>query len=107
MEKGWFKDVGITIDPAPYGLKTTEEQWVSLLLNHQVDMNSATCSIMLTSYKTTDQLKCVGLAVTFYCQVMVGKPKTGLKNLKEYMGSGPEVNEALQKAPQPNGGKKA
>ena len=23
MEKGWFKDVGITVAPAPYGLKTT------------------------------------------------------------------------------------
>ena len=34
MEKGWFKDVGIEITPAPYGLKTTEAQWVSLLLNH-------------------------------------------------------------------------
>ena len=28
MEKGWFKDVGITITPEPDGLKTTENQWV-------------------------------------------------------------------------------
>src|SRR4051812_26049718 len=46
MEKGWFKDVGITIDPQPTGLKTTEDQWVALLLNRQVDINSATCSIL-------------------------------------------------------------
>src|SRR5260370_14056383 len=79
MEKGWFKDVGITVDPAPYGLKTTEEQWVSLLLNHQVGMHRATCSIVLTSYKTTDQLKCIGLAVTFYGQVMRANPNLGVK----------------------------
>ena len=59
-EKGWFKDVGITITPEPDGLKTTENQWVSLLLNRQVDINSATCSNLLPSYKSTDQLKCVG-----------------------------------------------
>jgi hypothetical protein len=105
MEKGWFKDVGITIDPAPHGLKTTEEQWVSLLLNRQVDINSATCSIMLTSYKTTDQLKCIGLAVTFYGQVMLANPKLGLKSVKEYIDSGSTFNEALQKALTPMVGK--
>jgi ABC-type nitrate/sulfonate/bicarbonate transport system substrate-binding protein len=42
IEKGWFKDVGITIEPAPYGLKTTENQWISILLNEQVDINTAT-----------------------------------------------------------------
>ena len=105
MEKGWFKDVGITIDPAPYGLKTTEEQWVSLLLNHQVDMNSATCSIMLTSYKTTDQLKCIGLAVTFYGQVMLANPKLGLKTVKDYVDGGATFTDALKQALSPMVGK--
>src|SRR5713226_431671 len=98
MEKGWFKDVGITVDPAPYGLKTTEEQWVSLLLNHQVDMNSTTCSIMLTSYKTTDPLKCIGLAVTFYGQVMLANPKLGLKTVKDYVDGGATFTDALKQA---------
>ncbi len=105
MEKGWFKDVGITVDPAPYGLKTTEEQWVSLLLNHQVDMNSATCSIMLTSYKTTDQLKCIGLAVTFYGQVMLANPKLGLKTVKDYVDGGATFTDALKQALSPMVGK--
>jgi ABC-type nitrate/sulfonate/bicarbonate transport system substrate-binding protein len=105
MEKGWFKDVGITIDPQPYGLKTTEEQWVSLLLNRQVDMNSATCSILLTSYKTTDQLKCTGLAVTFYGQAMLANPKLGLKTLKDYVEGGMSFNDALKAALTPLTGK--
>jgi ABC-type nitrate/sulfonate/bicarbonate transport system substrate-binding protein len=106
MEKGWFKDVGINITPPPYGLKTTEEQWVSLLLNHQVDIDSATCSALLPAYKTTDQLKCVGFAVTFYGSVMLANPKLGLKRLSDYMTPGVSFKDGLAKALAPLSGKK-
>jgi ABC-type nitrate/sulfonate/bicarbonate transport system substrate-binding protein len=106
MEKGWFKDVGITITPAPYGLKTTEEQWVSLLLNRQVDVNSATCSALLPSYRTTDQLKCTGFAVTFYGAVMLANPKLGLKRFADYMTPSVDYKQALAKALAPLSGKK-
>ena len=96
MEKGWFNDVGITIEPAPYGLKTTENQWVSILLNEQVDINTATCSILLPSYKTTDQLKCTGFAVTFFGSVMLANPKLGLKTVRDYAEGGAIFEEALR-----------
>ena len=98
MEKGWFGDVGITIEPAPYGLKTTETQWVSILLNRQVDINSATCSTLLPSYKSTDQLKCTGLAVTFFGSVMLANPKLGLKTVRDYAEGGASFEEALHQA---------
>jgi hypothetical protein len=98
IEKGWFDDVGITIKPEPYGLKTTENQWVSILLNRQVDINTATCSILLPSYKSTDQLKCAGFAVTFFGSVMLANPKLGLKTVREYAESGASFDEALRQA---------
>jgi ABC-type nitrate/sulfonate/bicarbonate transport system substrate-binding protein len=101
IEKGWFKDVGITIEPAPYGLKTTENQWISILLNEQVDINTATCSIMLPSYKTTDQLKCAGFAVTFFGSVMLANPKLGLKTVRDYAKGGTPFEEALRSALEP------
>jgi ABC-type nitrate/sulfonate/bicarbonate transport system substrate-binding protein len=105
MEKGWFKDVGITITPQPNGLKTTENQWVSLLLNRQVDINSATCSNLLPSYKSTDQLKCVGFAVTFSGSVMFANPKLGLKTLAENMKPGMSLKEGLAETLKPLLGK--
>jgi ABC-type nitrate/sulfonate/bicarbonate transport system substrate-binding protein len=105
MRKGWFKDVGITITPEPDGLKTTENQWVSLLLNRQVDINSATCSNLLPSYKSTDQLKCVGFAVTFSGSVMFANPKLGLKRLSDYMTPGTTLKEGLAEALKPLLGK--
>jgi ABC-type nitrate/sulfonate/bicarbonate transport system substrate-binding protein len=105
MQKGWYKDVGITITPQPYGLKTTENQWVSLLLNHQVDINSATCSNLLPTYKSSDQLKCVGFAVTFSGSVMFANPKLGLKRLSDYMKPGGDIKEGLAEALKPLLGK--
>jgi hypothetical protein len=105
MEKGWFKDVGITIKPEPYGLKTSENQWVSILLNRQVDINSATCSTLLPTYKTTDQLKCTGFAVTFFGAVMLANPKLGLKPLRDYMKAGGTLEDGLKKALTPLVGK--
>jgi hypothetical protein len=105
MKQGWYHDVGINITPQPYGLKTTEEQWVSILLNRQVDMNTATCSILLPSYKTTDQLKCLGLAVTFYGQAMLANPKLHMKTVGDYARSGLGFNQALHEALAPLQGK--
>ena len=88
-------------EPAPYGLKTTENQWISILLNQQVDINTATCSIMLPSYKTTDQLKCAGFAVTFFGSVMLANPKLGLKTVRDYAKGGATFEEALRSALEP------
>ena len=97
MQNGYFKDVGISIQPEPTGLKTTEQQWVSILLNRQVDVNSATCSALLPSYKNTNQLKCIGLAVTFYGQAMLANPKLHLKTLTEFMeGGAPTFEDGLK-----------
>jgi len=105
MRKGWFKDVGITITPEPDGLKTTENQWVSLLLNRQVDINSATCSNLLPSYKSTDQLKCAGFAVTFSGSVMFANPKLGLKRLSDVMKPGESLKDGLAEVLKPLEGK--
>jgi ABC-type nitrate/sulfonate/bicarbonate transport system substrate-binding protein len=105
MKEGWYKDVGITIQPQPYGLKTTEDQWVSLLENGQVDMNSATCSILLPTYRTTDQLKCIALTVTFFGSVMLANPKLHLKTVADYAKSGMSFTDALKAALTPLVGK--
>jgi hypothetical protein len=104
IEKGWFKDVGITIAPRPYGLKTTENQWVSILLNRQVDINSATCSTLLPSYKMTNQLKCAGFSGTFFGE-MLANPKLQLKSLRYYMSKGATFKEGLRQALMPLAGK--
>src|SRR3984885_9456668 len=51
MKKGWFQDVGITFEPAPYGLKANDSNVTTLLLNGQLDIISEFCPLMLPTYK--------------------------------------------------------
>src|ERR1700722_12243205 len=57
IRKGWFKDVNITIEPQPEGLKVTDTNVTALLLNGQLDLISEYCPLMLPLYKTTRRLK--------------------------------------------------
>src|SRR5579864_5369142 len=43
MQKGWFNDVCIGIEPAPEGLKVNDTNATALLLNGQVDVISENC----------------------------------------------------------------
>jgi hypothetical protein len=105
MRRGWFKNVGISIAPAPYGLKTTEDQWVNLLLNGQVDINTATCGNMLPSYRTSRELKCAGFADTFNGLVMLANPKLKLKTLRQNASGGASFTNALRQTLSPLVGK--
>ena len=80
IKKGWFKDVGINLTP-PEGISTTEDQWTNLLLQGSTDINSNTCSIFVTTYSFSLQLKCIQHGVIFLCQVMFAYSKHGLKSV--------------------------
>lgn len=100
IEKGWFSDVGIELDP-PEGISTTEDQWTNLLLQGSTDINSSTCAILLTTYSSSDQLKCIQHAVTFFGAVMFANPDLGLKSLQEYIDEGQDFETALRSSLEP------
>lgn len=100
MENGWFEDAGIELDP-PEGVTTTEDQWINLLLNGSTDINSSTCSILVTSYTSSDQLKCIAHAVTFFGAVMFANPELGLSTVQDYIDEGQDFETALANALEP------
>lgn len=104
VEEGWFDDVGIEFDGGK-PISTTEDQWINLLINGDVDVNTNTCAIMVTSYATTDELKCIQHAVTFFGQVMFAKADLGLKSVQDYIDEGQSFDEALKLALEPMVGK--
>jgi hypothetical protein len=100
IKKGWFSDVGIELDPAD-GISTTEDQWTNLLLHGSTDINSDTCAILVTTYSSSDQLKCIQHGVSFFGQVMFANPKLGLKSVDDYMAEGEDFKTALKDALEP------
>ncbi len=105
MKKGWFKDVGITILPEPEGLKVTDTNVVALLLNGQVDMSSEFCPLILSTYKSSNKLKCVAFTDNFLGEAIVANPKLKLKSFKDYIKEGKSFDEAIKATIAPLQGK--
>jgi hypothetical protein len=105
MKKGWFDEVGISFDPAPYGLKANDSNVTTLLLNGQLDIISEFCPLMLPTYKDSTALKCIGYTDNFLANAILANPKLGLKSFKDYIASGMKYEEALKAALAPLAGK--
>jgi len=105
MKQGWFEDVGIEIGPEELGLKVTDTNVTALLLNGQLDMASQYCPLLLPTYKTSDQLKCVGFTDNFLGTAILANPNLGLKSFKDYIAEGMSFDEAIRAAVAPLEGK--
>ncbi len=105
MKQGWFKDVGVNIVPPPYGLKVTDTNVVALLLNGQLDLSSEYCPLMLPTYKTSHQLKCIAFTDTFLAEAILANPKLHLKSFKDYVKQGLDFKQAIHAAVAPLQGK--
>jgi hypothetical protein len=105
MKKGWFDDVGISFDPAPYGLKANDSNVLTLMLNGQLDMISEYCPLVLPTYKDSKLLKCVGFTDNNEAFAILANPKLKLKTLKDYIGEGKTFDEALKATLAPLAGK--
>ena len=105
MKKGWFKEVGIEFDPAPYGLKANDSNVTTLLLNGQLDIISEFCPLMLPTYKDADKLKCIAFTDNFLANAILANPALKLKPFKDYIAEGKPYEEALKLALAPMKGK--
>ena len=105
MKKGWFDEVGISFDPAPYGLKANDSNVTTLLLNGQLDIISEYCPLMLPTYKDSDKLKCIAFTDNFLGNAILANPALKLKSFKEYIAEGKTFDEALKLALAPMKGK--
>jgi hypothetical protein len=105
IRKGWFKDVNITIEPQPEGLKVTDTNVTALLLNGQLDLISEYCPLMLPLYKTTRLLKCIAFTNNSIGETILANPKLKLKSFKDYMKEGKDFKQAIHDALAPLQGK--
>ncbi len=105
MKKGWFKEVGISFDPPPYGLKANDSNVTTLLLNGQLDIISEFCPLMLPTYKDADKLKCIAFTDNFLANAILANPALKLKTFKDYVAEGKPYEEALKLALAPMKGK--
>ena len=106
MKKGWFDDVGINFDPAPYGLKANDSNVTTLLLNGQLDIISEFCPLMLPTYKDATQAQVHRLHRQFPRQRDPRQPRAQAEDLQGlYRRRARTYEEALKLALAPMKGK--
>jgi hypothetical protein len=105
MKQGWFKEVGLSILPEPYGLKVTDTNVIALLLNGQIDMTSEFCPLMLPTYKSSHLLKCIAFTDNFLGNAILANPALHLKSFKDYIKQGMSFDAAIHAALAPLAGK--
>jgi hypothetical protein len=105
MKQGWFKEVGLSILPEPYGLKVTDTNVIALLLNGQIDMTSEFCPLLLPTYKSSHLLKCIAFTDNFLGNAILANPALHLKSFKDYIKQGMSFDAAMHAALAPLAGK--
>lgn len=101
MQKGWFKDAGITISPEPYGIKATFDNATPFVLNGTADMAAMDSNTILGSLRTQKKLKMAIFTDSYYGMFLLANPKLGLKTFEDYLGEGMAPRDALKAAIKP------
>lgn len=95
IRQGWFKDVGLTITPPPYGNKSTFADAVPLLQNGTLDLEALNPVDMIASLATVKNVKFIALSDIFQGYQILAAPSTHDKTLPEFMASGMQFKQAL------------
>lgn len=97
MKQGFFRDVGITIAPSPYGNKSTFNNAVPLLLNHTLDIQAYDPIPAVAALGTVHTLRFVSLAVIFLGYEILASPTTHDKTVSQFMSTGLSFKAAMRK----------
>jgi len=94
-KQGWFKDVGITIAPPPYGNKSTFDNAVPLLLNNQLDVEALDPIPTISTLGTENSVRFIGLSDIFLGYQILAAPSTHARTVGEFMKQGLTFKQAI------------
>lgn len=106
IEKGWFKEVGITIMPEPYGKIPATENSVQMLASGACDIFSASAQFMLPSKANVPEFKWFVHGDMFQGYALMAQPDAGYKSVDEFIQEGKSPDEAIALAVQQMKGKR-
>lgn len=93
VEKGYYQDVGITIEPEPYGAKLDLLGSVAPLLNKQVEVGSAFPPTVLGQLDTVKNIKAFALSDVFTGYALLA-PEGQFKSVDDLMQDGASFDAA-------------
>lgn len=106
MQKGWFKDVGIKINPQPVGSKVQDNQVVPKLVNDEIDMINWDGTVIIQTMTQAPDLKQIGFTDTYLGIYILAAPNSDTKTVSELTANGTSFSDAMQQSIQQLKGKK-
>lgn len=97
-EKGYVKDVGITLDPSPSGATVNSSDLVSIFASESYDVVSASAQLLLPAAKTLPPFKIFSIADIFQGYAVMAQPDAGYSSVEEFEAQGQDPSEAIASA---------
>src|SRR5262249_4628838 len=101
LKNGWFKDVGLTIEPQPYGFKATDENAIPLCLKNQNNIGAMFGGSVIQTLRTSKNLKMILFTDDFLGHFIWADPNLNLKPVGHYMNQGMPFEVALKTTLEP------
>lgn len=98
MQKGWFDEVGVSIQPQPVGSKVQDNQVVPKLVNNEIDMINWDGTVIIQTMTKAPDLKQIGFTDTYLGIYILAAPNTGAKTVSDLVKSGQSFDQAMQTA---------
>jgi hypothetical protein len=97
IKQGFFKDVGLTITPVPYGRKVLPDQAIPLLVNKQIDMMALYPPDVIATMDSVQNIRFIALTDLFQGFAILARPGSSVKSVGQFMADGLTFDEAMKK----------
>jgi hypothetical protein len=97
MEQKWFAELGITVEPAPYGSAVPNDQRAAILAAGAADVIDAGDYAVVPMLKQLPNLRAFTYFDVFLGNAVVGQPGTSLRTHADLVGSGVSPAEAIRR----------
>ena len=105
MKKGWFKDVGIKIEPEALWPEGQRHQRHGTAPQRTARHHLGVLPADAADLQDAKKLKCIAFTDNFLGNAILANPKLKLKTFKDYIGEGKSFDEAIKAALAPMKGK--
>ena len=95
---GWFDDVGITLGPGKFGLRSLSPQVIPRLLADEVDIHTWYGPLQIEIMDRVPHVKLFTFSDTYVGTYMLASPQGGAKTVSQLVDEGVPFNDAIKQA---------
>jgi ABC-type nitrate/sulfonate/bicarbonate transport system substrate-binding protein len=97
IKQGFYKDVGLTVTPAPYGRKVLPDQAIPLLVNKQIDFMALYPPDIIATMDSVQNVRFIALTDLFQGFAVLARPGSNVKTVGQFMSDGLNFEEAMKR----------